>query len=398
MKQLARSAFLGLCAVLAGFGVHAAGLPVITSTSVNLAQGTLTIAGQNFGSNPTVTLDKLQFPVVSASSSLIVTNFPSGAPASSFTPGTYFLTLVFTNQLPSAFTVELGAVGPQGPAGTQGAPGPVGPPGAGGPIGPQGPTGAAGPIGPMGSAGATGATGAAGPAGPVGAAGPPGPAGATGATGAPGATGPQGPAGPAAPTYMPSVFGLVVSLAGSGSGTVTSADSKINCGAACTEVYPIGTAVTLTATPATGSVFEGWSSSCSGTASCTLTMSATQAVTAEFDVGGGGAVPCGGAGYTTHADGLGQSFQDCNPLGTYTPTSATEAATAWLNSMGGGTTSSGYTCQPGVSAADQILVAISTSPIEYAVWTYAGPDQGLVSLNQQSPVCPQGGAATGHWN
>ncbi len=76
---------------------------------------------------------------------------------------------------------------------------------------------------------------------------------------------------------------LTVSKSGTGSGTVTSSPAGINCGSTCSHAYTQGTAVTLTAHPATGSKFTGWSGSgCSGTATCKVTMSANHAVTATF--------------------------------------------------------------------------------------------------------------------
>jgi hypothetical protein len=76
---------------------------------------------------------------------------------------------------------------------------------------------------------------------------------------------------------------LVVSLAGIGSGTVTSSPAGISCGATCSAGFASGTSVTLTATPAVGSTFTGWSGACSGTGSCVVTMNANQTVTANFD-------------------------------------------------------------------------------------------------------------------
>lgn len=67
-----------------------------------------------------------------------------------------------------------------------------------------------------------------------------------------------------------------------GSGTVTSAPSGINCGTDCSESYASGTSVTLTATPASGYTFGGWSGACAGTGACTVTMSAARSVTATF--------------------------------------------------------------------------------------------------------------------
>jgi hypothetical protein len=59
-------------------------------------------------------------------------------------------------------------------------------------------------------------------------------------------------------TFNLQVLTLTVSRSGNGSGTVTSAPSGINCGNDCTEGYSYGTQVTLTAAPAAGSLFTGW--------------------------------------------------------------------------------------------------------------------------------------------
>ena len=76
---------------------------------------------------------------------------------------------------------------------------------------------------------------------------------------------------------------LTVSKAGAGSGTVTSSPAGISCGATCSTAFTTGTVVTLTAAPAAGSTFIGWSGGgCTGTGTCTVTMSTTQAVTATF--------------------------------------------------------------------------------------------------------------------
>jgi len=78
-------------------------------------------------------------------------------------------------------------------------------------------------------------------------------------------------------------YTLTVQKSGSGSGTVTSSPSGINCGSDCTETYNAGMIVTLTAMAASGSIFQGWSGSgCSGTGTCPVTMDTSKTVTAAF--------------------------------------------------------------------------------------------------------------------
>jgi hypothetical protein len=82
-------------------------------------------------------------------------------------------------------------------------------------------------------------------------------------------------------------YQLSVSKTGSGSGTVTSLPAGINCGtgAGCQHDFDHGTVVTLTADAATGSTFSGWNGAgCSGTSTCTVTMTETRSVTANFTI------------------------------------------------------------------------------------------------------------------
>jgi len=78
-------------------------------------------------------------------------------------------------------------------------------------------------------------------------------------------------------------FTLTVAAGVAGSGTVTPSPVGASCGANCWS-YAAGTVVTLTATPATGSTFGGWSGGCAGTGvTCTVTMNANLTVTATFN-------------------------------------------------------------------------------------------------------------------
>jgi hypothetical protein len=81
---------------------------------------------------------------------------------------------------------------------------------------------------------------------------------------------------------------LAVTRGGTGTGVVSSIPSAINCGNACTATFALGTVVTLNAAAAAGSTFAGWSGAgCSGTGSCTISMSVAQSVTATFNTSGG---------------------------------------------------------------------------------------------------------------
>jgi len=71
-----------------------------------------------------------------------------------------------------------------------------------------------------------------------------------------------------------------VTVTRSGTGTITSTPSGINCGATCTADFQSGGTVTLTAS---GGTFSGWGGACSGSGTtCTLSMTAARAVTATF--------------------------------------------------------------------------------------------------------------------
>src|SRR5262249_1225037 len=80
-------------------------------------------------------------------------------------------------------------------------------------------------------------------------------------------------------------YALSVGKAGTGSGTVSSSPGGINCGSTCSASFAAGTVVSLTASPASGSTFAGWSGGgCSSTGGCTVAMSIAQSVTATFNL------------------------------------------------------------------------------------------------------------------
>ena len=77
---------------------------------------------------------------------------------------------------------------------------------------------------------------------------------------------------------------LSVSKSGTGTGLIRSADTHINCGDSCNYTYNYGDSTILTATPDTGNTFVGWSGDCSGTGTCSLSMTANKNAIATFDI------------------------------------------------------------------------------------------------------------------
>jgi hypothetical protein len=88
-------------------------------------------------------------------------------------------------------------------------------------------------------------------------------------------------------TTVPGAVTLSIVRGGGGAGSVQSAPAGISCGTDCSEAYSSGTVVDLTALPANGSTFTGWSGACSGPGSCRVTLTASTTVTATFATSGG---------------------------------------------------------------------------------------------------------------
>ncbi|MEK7702749.1 MAG: VCBS repeat-containing protein [Nitrospirota bacterium] len=80
------------------------------------------------------------------------------------------------------------------------------------------------------------------------------------------------------------IFKLTVTTIGSG--IISSDPIEINCGTDCEETYIEGSIVMLTATPASGGVFERWENECESlaTSTCVITMNDDKMITAVFSV------------------------------------------------------------------------------------------------------------------
>jgi phospholipase C len=131
-------------------------------------------------------------------------------------------------------------------------------------------------------------------------------------------------------------YGVAVTINGNGSGTVTSTPAGISCPTTCSATFPQNTAITLTATPQTGDYFGGWSGGgCSGTGTCSLTLSASANVTASFTTSDALTVTMTGSGVgnvTSSPTGINctsGSTTGCSAnFAPNTPVTLTETATA----------------------------------------------------------------------
>ena len=77
-------------------------------------------------------------------------------------------------------------------------------------------------------------------------------------------------------------FNPILTLTVGTNGTVSSNPTGIACNPTCSKDYPLGTAVTLTATPNESFVLEAWGGVCSGNGACVVTMNAPTTVSATF--------------------------------------------------------------------------------------------------------------------
>jgi hypothetical protein len=81
--------------------------------------------------------------------------------------------------------------------------------------------------------------------------------------------------------YNSTPWRLKVSKTGAGSGSTSVSPSGLNCGSGCW-AYASGASVGVSASPAEGAKFDGWSGACSGTGGCNVSMTTHRSVTATF--------------------------------------------------------------------------------------------------------------------
>ncbi len=189
----------------------------------------------------------------------------------------------------------------------------------------------------------------------------------------------------------PSPQTLTVTKTGTGTGTVTSSPAGITCGADCSEAYAYDTVVVLTATPAAGSVFSGWSGhadcldgavrlNAAKTCTATFTTVPPQTLTVTKAGTGSGTVSSAPAGITCGADCT--EAYAYNTVVVLTPTPA-------AGSVFGGW--SGHAdCSDGavrLNAAKTCTATFTTAPPQTLTVTKAGTGSGTVSSAPAGITC-----------
>jgi phospholipase C len=184
-------------------------------------------------------------------------------------------------------------------------------------------------------------------------------------------------------------FQLSVQPSGSGKGTVSSNPAGIDCGPTCSGMFSSGTAISLSATPASGSTFTGWSGACTGSGPCKVTLDSNATVTANFvvepvlsvTVGGNGAVTSSPSGIN-----CGTTCKAAFAPGTQVTLTATPASgftfQQWQGACTGTSTTCNLTITNNVSAT-----AVFSSQQPQIVLTFAGTGSGTVTSNPGGINC-----------
>ena len=191
------------------------------------------------------------------------------------------------------------------------------------------------------------------------------------------------------------LYAVAVTKAGTGTGTVASSPSGVDCGGSCSASFTSGTSIALSATPASGSTFTGWSGACTGTGGCTLVVDAGKSVTATFTLGTSTTYPL-----TLTMSGTGSGIVTSSPTGIAcnstcsgafsagTPVTLTAAATTGSTFTGwsGACTGTGP-CTVAMSQARSLTATFTGSTSTQAATPTAPP--------ASSPAASDGGGGGG---
>lgn len=195
----------------------------------------------------------------------------------------------------------------------------------------------------------------------------------------------------AAPDSGITAIPLLVTLAGTGTGTITSSPAGILCGAACESMFPKDLPVTLTAVPGTGSVFAGWSGACTGTEpTCEVTLANATAATATFNLAmytvevtraGAGAGTITGGGIT-----CGANCSVTVPHGTALTLTSAAGALSTFAGWGGACSGNAAACALTITADTSVSANFALDDVTLFV-TKGGNGDGAVTSSPAGISC-----------
>ena len=198
---------------------------------------------------------------------------------------------------------------------------------------------------------------------------------------------------------------VTITGAGNGTGAVLLTPNGTTCtttagqlSGLCTLPAPHGSTVTLTAAPAVGSGFTGWSGACQGRAECTVVMGQDRAVTATFTIlkraltvdaagtGSGGitsspsGISCTATGGAKSGTCVAEFDHPTQVTLTAAPTSATSTFTGWS----GACTGTGA-CVVTMTDARNVTATFALIPRQLSV--SVGPGAGTVTSTLAGIAC-----------
>ncbi|MBI4742682.1 MAG: hypothetical protein HY777_14285 [Betaproteobacteria bacterium] len=214
-------------------------------------------------------------------------------------------------------------------------------------------------------------------------------------------------------TYDAASVGLTVSKdpAGTGSGTITSDPGSMYCGPSCYGSFANPTTVTLTATPASGSLITSWTGCTSSAgATCVVTMDAAKSVTAKFDTD-----PNAAKNLNIIKTGSGSGIVSSDPAGVYcgascnetfplntpvTLTAAPASGSTFSGWSGGGCSGAALTCVVTMDAAKTVTATFVTTTIaKKTLYVYKlGGGSGAVTSDPDGINCPVAGCTSANFS